>query len=292
VFEIKQSRNPEAAIGAGRIISEVNSTERKAVMSKFVVTTFSTEAKAYEGTRALKELHAEGELSLYGLAVIAKDAGGKLSIKEAPDDLTGTALGSLVGVLGGPAGVVVGMTTGMMLGSISDLFNIGVGTDFLDKVSGELAPGKAAVIAEVDEDWVMPLNTRMEAIGGFVARQWRSGFEDDQVAKETAARKAELAQLKAELAQSGANAKAKLQTRINEVKAKLDELSSQAQTKLQKLDKDTDAKISALNGQIAKASSETKARIKQRVVELRADQDRRAAKLREAGALIKEALAA
>ena len=265
-------------------------------MSKFVVTTFGTEANAYEGTRALKELHAEGELTLYGLAIIVKDAVGKLSIKEEPDDLTGTALGSLVGalvgVLGGPAGVFVGMTAGMMLGSIGDLLNIGVGTEFLDKVSGGLAPGKAAVIAEVDEDWVTPLNTRMEAIGGSVAREWRSDFEDAQLAKETAARKAELAQLRSELAQSRADAKAKLQTRINEVKAKLDELSSQAQTKLQKLEKDTDVKISALNGQIAKASSETKARIKQRLVELRAVHDRRTAKLREAGALIREALAA
>jgi uncharacterized membrane protein len=265
-------------------------------MSKFVVTTFSTEANAYEGTRALKELHAEGELTLYGLAVIAKDAGGKLSIKEGPDDLPGTAVGSLVGalvgVLGGPAGVVVGMTAGMMLGSIGDLLNIGVGTDFVDKVSGQLAPGKAAVIAEVDEDWITPLNARMEAIGGSVAREWRSDFEDAQVAKETAARKAELAQLRAELAQASADAKAKLQTRISEVKAKLDELSSQAQTKLQKLENDTNAKINALNGQIAKANAETKSRIKQRLVELRADHDRRAAKLREAGSLIKEALAA
>lgn len=265
-------------------------------MSKFVVITFGTEAKAYEGTRALKELHAEGELSLYGLAVIAKDAGGKLSIKEAPDDLPGTAVGilvgALVGVLGGPAGVVVGMTTGMMLGSISDLLNIGVGADFLDKVSGELAPGKSAVIAEVDEDWVSPLNTRMEALGGSVAREWRSDFEDAQLEKESAARKVELAQLRAELAQSRADAKAGLQTRINAVKAKLDELSSQAQTKLQKLEQDTNAKINALNGQMAKANAETKARIKERLVALRADHDRRAAKLREAGALIKEALAA
>lgn len=265
-------------------------------MSKFVVATFSTEAKAYEGTRALKDLHAEGELTLYGLAVITKDAGGKLSIKEEPDDLPGTAVGSLVGalvgVLGGPAGVLVGMTAGMMFGSISDLLNIGVGTDFLNKVSGELAPGKAAVIAEVDEDWVTPLNTRMEAIGGTVAREWRSDFEDLQVAKETAARKAELAQLKAELAQASAETKAKLQTRIKEVKAKLDELSGQAQTKLQKLENDTNAKVNALNGQITKASTETKSRIKQRLAELRADHDRRAAKLREAGSLIKEALAA
>ena len=265
-------------------------------MSKFVVTTFGTEAKAYEGTQALKELHAKGELTLYGLAVIAKDASGKLSVKEETDDLLGTAVGALtgalVGVLGGPAGVVVGMTAGMLLGSIGDLLNIGVGADFLDKVSGELAPGKAAVIAEIDEDWVTPLNTRMEAIGGSVAREWRSDFEEVQIAKETAARKAELAQLKAEWAQSRADAKAKLQSSINAVKAKLDELSSQAQAKLQKLEKDTNAKVEALNAQIAKASSETKARIKERLVELRADHDRRAAKLKEAGALIKEALAA
>ena len=120
-------------------------------MSKFVVTTFSSEENAYEGTRALKELHAQGDLTLYGLAVITKDSGGKLSVKEGPDELAGTAIGSLVGalvgVLGGPAGVIVGMTAGMLLGSISDLLNIGVGTDFLDKVSRELAPGKAAVIA-------------------------------------------------------------------------------------------------------------------------------------------------
>jgi uncharacterized membrane protein len=281
---------------AGALFSEIHPTERQAAMSKFVVTTFSTETNAYEGTRALKELHAQGELTLYGLAVITKDANGKLSVREAPDDLPGTAVGSLVGalvgVLGGPAGVLVGMTAGMLLGSISDLLNIGVGTDFVDKVSGQLAPGKAAVIAEVDEDWITPLNTRMEAIGGSVAREWRSDFEEAEIAKETAALKAEFAQLRAEMAQSRADAKAKLQTRINEVKAKLDELSSQAQAKLQKLETDTNAKVNALNGQIAKASAETKSRIKQRLAELRADHDRRAAKLKEAGSLIKEALAA
>lgn len=265
-------------------------------MSKFIVTTFGTEKNAYEGSRVLKALHAEGEITLYGLAVIAKDASGKLSVKEESDDLLGTAVGALtgalVGVLGGPAGVVVGMTAGMMLGSISDLLNIGVGADFVNKVSGELAPGKTAVIAEVDEDWVTPLNTRMEAIGGSVAREWRSDFEEVQIAKETVARKAELAQLKAELAQSRAEAKGKLQASIDAVKAKLDELASQAQAKLQKLEKDTNAKIDALNAQIAKATSETKARIKERLAELRVDHDRRAAKLKEAGALIKEALAA
>jgi uncharacterized membrane protein len=277
-------------------VESVHLTERLEIMSKFVVTTFSSEANAYEGTRALRELHAAGDLTLYGLAVITKDSGGKLSVKEGPDELAGTAVGSLVGalvgVLGGPAGVVVGLTTGMLLGGVSDLLNVGVGTQFLDKVSRDLAPGKAAVIAEVDEDWVTPLNTRMEAIGGSVVREWRSDFEEAEIEKETAARKAELKQLKAEIAQSNADAKAKLQKRASEVKAKLDELSNQAQTKLQKLEKDTNAKISAMNDQIAKTNATNKARIKQRLEELRADHDRRAAKLKQAGALIKEALAA
>jgi uncharacterized membrane protein len=265
-------------------------------MSKFVVTTFGSEANAYEGTRALKELHAQGDLTLYGIAVVTKDAGGKLSLKEGPDPMAGTAVGTmvgaLVGVLGGPAGVVVGLTAGMLLGSISDLLNVGVGTDFVDKVSRELAPGKAAVIAEVEEDWVTPLNTRMEAIGGSVVREWRSDFEEAEIAKNIAANKAELAQLKAELAQSRAESKAKLQKQISEVKAKLDELSGRAQTKLQELEKNTNAKINALDDQLAKAHAENKARIKQRLAELRADYDRRAAKLKQAGTLIKDALAA
>jgi hypothetical protein len=37
---------------------EVHLTERLEIMSKFVATTFTSEANAYEGTRALKELHA------------------------------------------------------------------------------------------------------------------------------------------------------------------------------------------------------------------------------------------
>jgi uncharacterized membrane protein len=296
LFEIRQSRAPGCSYAGQQDNSDIRSTERQAIMSKFVVTTFVSEANAYEGTRILKELHSRGELTLYGLAVIAKDSGGKLSVKERPDEMAGTAIGSLVGaligVVAGPAGVAVGMTAGMLLGSISDLLNIGVGTDFLDKVAAQLAPGKAAVIAEVEEDWITPLNTRIEAIGGTVTREWRSDFEEAEIAKQTALRNAELAQLKAEINQSAAQAKIKLQERVNEVKAKLDELSNEAQRKLQKLEKDTSAKIEALNDQIGRAGAETKARIKKRLVELRADSDRRASKLREAGALIKEALAA
>jgi hypothetical protein len=59
---------------------------------------------------------------------------------------------------------------GGLIGSWSDLFDLGVGRDFLDKVSRELMPGRTAVVSEVEEDWVTALDTRVEAIGGTVLR--------------------------------------------------------------------------------------------------------------------------
>ena len=37
----------------------------------------------------------------------------------------------------------------------------GVDADFLDEVSVALTPGKSAVVAEVDEAWVAPVDTRL-----------------------------------------------------------------------------------------------------------------------------------
>jgi hypothetical protein len=41
----------------------------------------------------------------------------------------------------------------------------------LTDVATALTPGKYAVVADVDEDWVTPVDTRMEAVGGVVFRR-------------------------------------------------------------------------------------------------------------------------
>jgi len=74
-------------------------------MSKFIFVSFPDEAKAYEGTRSLEELHAEGSLTLYAVAVVAKSADGKLTVKRESDrGPLGIAVGSLVGGLIGLLG--------------------------------------------------------------------------------------------------------------------------------------------------------------------------------------------
>jgi hypothetical protein len=80
--------------------------------------------------------------------------------------LVGTSIGSLIGVLGGPVGVALGATADMAAGRAVDLSNVGLGYDFIDDVAKALLPNKVAVIAEIEEDWTPPVDTRMEATGG------------------------------------------------------------------------------------------------------------------------------
>jgi uncharacterized membrane protein len=266
-------------------------------MSKFVVIVFPNEKGAYEATRALKQLHAEGSLSLYGMAVIAKDEAGKVSIRDAADagplgTAVGALVGGLVGIIGGPIGVIVGAAEGSLLGSLIDIFNYGVGEDFVLKVSEELAPGRVAVVCELDEAWATPLDSRMSALGGTVLRTWRVDFEDEQVAKELAAEQAEFEQLRAEYAQASAEAKAKLKAKLDQAAADLSRAEARLKARIDALSKEADAKIAALEKQVAEAQAEAKERIRQRIATMRADYKARSAKLSQAWTLAKQALAA
>jgi len=266
-------------------------------MSKFIVVVFRGETEAYKGTHAVKELDAEGSITLYGMAVVAKDAKGNVSTKQAADvgplgTAVGSVVGGLIGMVGGPVGSFAGAAGGAFIGSFSDLFNYGMGEDFLSKVSAELVPGKAALIAEIGEDWTTPLDTRMETLGGTVLRTWRADFEDDQIEKEIAAERAELEELRAEYAQARQEAKAKLNAKIDQAKANLKKAEDRAKAKLDALHQETQAKIAALEKQFTGARQDVRERINNRIAALRADYEKRAAKLKQARQLTKEALAA
>lgn len=254
-------------------------------MSKLLVVTFDDEKKAYEGSKALAELHREGNVSVYSAAVVSRDAAGKVSVKDdLPEGPAGTALGmmygALVGVLGGPQGVVLGAATGAAMGSIGDMMNLGVGVDFLDEVSGQLAPGKTAVVAEIGEGWVTPLDTRMEELGGTVIRRSRVDVENEQIERDLDALDAELDELDAEWAAADAADKAKLQAKIDATKAKLAATRERAQAKMDTMKQESEAKVKAVETQIASAKAEQKARLEKRAAELKSDHQARSAKLK------------
>jgi len=263
--------------------------------NKMIVVVFDEEKKAYEGSRALKDLHAEGSITLYASAVMAKDAGGKVAIKqEADEGALGTGIGlvtgSLIGLLGGPVGVAIGASVGTFGGLLYDVAKAGVGGDFLDEVGRHLQPGKVAVVAEVQEEWVTPLDTRMEAVGGVVFRRAREEVVDAQLERDAAAYEAELAALKAENAQARKEAKAKLQAKINAVKAKLQATQDRAKAAAEATRREMEAKVKALKEQVGKAQGDAKAKLEARIAEVQADYERRSGKLHQAWELTKEAL--
>jgi uncharacterized membrane protein len=205
-------------------------------------------------------------------AVIAKDSQGKVSVKqEAGQDPLGTVLGfatgSLIGLLGGPVGLAVGAATGTIAGSLSDMAHLGVSDDFLAEVSQHLSPGKMAVVAEVDEDWITPLDTRMETLGGVVFRRARGEFVDAQIEREIAADKAEIAKLKAERDKAVGEAKAKLQAKLDAAQNRLQARRVQLDKKIEAIRREGEAKIKLLKEQAAKAKSETKAKLEKRLAE-------------------------
>jgi uncharacterized membrane protein len=266
-------------------------------MDKLIIVTFDNERKAYEGSKALRELDAEGGIALYALAVIAKDATGKLTLVQAADEgplgtAVGLVTGSLFGLLGGPVGVMLGASVGMFGGMLSDLAYVGVGEDFLNEAGQSLEPGKVAVVAEIWEDWVTPLDSRMEAMGGVVLRSSRTEFIDAEIERDAAALKAEVASLKAEAAQATGAAKAKLEAQIDAVNARLQTTQERAKKALETANQERAAKIQSLKEQIAKAQGEAKAKREARLAKMEAEYKLRTDKLKQAWTLTKEALAA
>lgn len=186
-------------------------------------------------------------------------------------------------MLGGPVGAVAGLGAGALLGGTGDLYNLGVGNDFIESISRELTPGRTAVIAEVSEEWVAPLDTRMEAIGGVVIRERRDDFLDHRMQKRLDARKADLEQRKAERAANKAEKmEAKLTKRVDEAREKLEADAERARTRLDISREEADAKLMALQEQAAKATPDARRRIEERIAEARTDYDHRMGHLKKA----------
>ena len=243
-------------------------------MDRMLVVVFDNEKTAYDGSRALQQLDADGSIAVYASAVLAKNADGTTEVKHGDEaspwgTLAGTAVGSLIGILGGPVGVAFGAVSGALVGAIPDLDNARVGSDFVDDVGKTLAPGKVALVAEIDEDWTTPVDTRMEALGGNIFRRSVADVVDTQDERDIASIKADMAQTKAEHAEARAERKAKLQSRINALSAKLQEKLEKSKARREAIQREGDTKVNALKMKASQAKQEIKAKQEQRMASVK-----------------------
>jgi uncharacterized membrane protein len=203
-------------------------------MERMLVVIFENETKAYEGAAALRELERDGDIAVYAGAVVVKNADGTTNVKQVEGldpigTLVGTSVGGLVGLVGGPVGMAIGAAAGLTLGAFADIGDLRVGDDFVEDVAQSLTANKVAVIAEINEGWTTPVDTRMEALGGLVSRRGLSEVRDERRQAQIAAMKADLAQFKEELANANAARKAKLQGRIDYLQARIEQQQKKAQ---------------------------------------------------------------
>jgi len=243
-------------------------------MERMLVVVFENELKAYDGSRALTQLDSEGSISIHAKAVIKKNADGTVTLEQKGEDFPiktvgGTAIGAFIGLLGGPIGVAIGAVAGTFVGGAWDMNRSGVNAEFLDDVSAKLTPGKWAVVSQVSEEWVTPVDSQMAALGGTVFRTTLEDVENDQYKREVASIKADIAQLKAEQAKSRTEHKAKLQSKIDVLDKKLHAKLEAARLRSEEQKKETTAKVEALEKKAAKAKGEAKTKMEKRVADIK-----------------------
>jgi uncharacterized membrane protein len=202
-------------------------------MERMLVAVFDGEAKAYDGFHALQALERDGALSVYSSRVVIKYADGSIDVRRTegllPEGtLVGTVVGTLIGLLGGPVGFALGATTGLALGAVTDYTRARAGKDVVKNVSKDLAPGKAAVVAEIDEEFTGSADARIKAIGGSVFRRDLLDIENAEYDRDMAALGARPAREDAERAQLRIDGKRRWKARMDALSGKLHRLFDRA----------------------------------------------------------------
>lgn len=265
-------------------------------MNKMLVAVFDREDAAFEGLSALKDLHRDGDISLYSAAVLAKDKNGKIEVKQAAETgpvgaAVGLLTGSLIGIFGGPVGVAVGASVGGLAGLVLDVSRSGVDVTFLEDVSKTLTAGKFAVLAEIDETWTTPVDTRLQRFGAIALRRLRGEVVADQLVRERGALEANMKALNHDLKQAASEDRAAIQRDIESVKNQIKAIQEQAKAHLDQAKAETEARVQALRDQAKAATGRAETQIYKRIVDAQQDFQVRSKKLSQAWALTKEALA-
>ena len=245
--------------------------------SKMIAVVFGSEAEALKGLDDLKELNAQGVITLYFSAIAVKDNLDIVTMKELKGQgpthtVKGMGIGSLIGLLGGPAGFGLGLFAGSMAGLLLDMGNAGVNQGFIDDVSEAMKRNSVTLLAEIDEEQEEPIDDVMKAHHGLIFRRLRKETAIDQLAREISLTIEALNQHRA----------AKIDTEIKEATKKLKMLQKHAQAKLTDAKREYHQKEAALNDQLHHAKESKKAKITEKKEALKDEYEAHYTKLKEA----------
>ena len=247
-------------------------------MNRIIVSIFDNEEQAFKGQSALKELHLSGDITLYATAVISKNDEGKVEMKSLSEKgplgaRVGMISGAFIGLIGGPIGMALGASVGALGGMFYDASNEAFSGNFIDEVAKELENGKTAVIAEVEEGWKTPVDSKMAELHALVFRFNQSEKKEELFKREWETAKAELEELQEELETVSDDAKKEVAAQIQTLEKKMGTLREMAEKELNKFVESTEAKVNELEKQLETASERAKAKLEKRLKEAKASLD-------------------
>lgn len=161
-------------------------------MRNYIAVVFRDRAKTYEGLHALWQLDSARDITVHGTAVVHRDLFGQFQVdtKETRPMLAtavGVGVGALLGLFAGPLGIAVGAAAGMgigaaaggLAGGLADAGRADTRSNAFADTALVLGSGQSAVIADVTEDWMSPIDTRMSELGGTIHRRAKSAVRND-----------------------------------------------------------------------------------------------------------------
>jgi len=164
-------------------------------MDNYIAAIFDSDQKAFDALHELWRMDDRGEITVHGTAVIHRDKYGFVDVatKDTYPGLrtaAGVAIGALLGALAGPIGsaagatvaagtaVGIGAAAGGAAGVTADVVKADEHEEFAHETGFTLAPGQSAVLAEVSEDWVTPVDTALGRMGGIVFRRSQNAVQE------------------------------------------------------------------------------------------------------------------
>ncbi len=143
-------------------------------MSELIVIGYDDEYKADEVLLKLARLQREYLIDLEDAAVVVRNQGGKVRIKQAQDLVSMGAVGGgfwgmLIGLLflHPLTGVLAGLAAGAISGALTD---IGIPDDFIKDVGDQIEPGTSALFILIRKATPDKVIAEMQPLGGRILR--------------------------------------------------------------------------------------------------------------------------
>lgn len=142
-------------------------------MHRMLAVVFEDENKANEGKEALLQLEREGSISIYHYLLVSKAADGATILKSVDEHCPFNAFASASRTASQTSAnaTAVAQAAGDMQASVMrEPRSALMDEAFVEDVTKVLLPNREALVAEIEEEFPIPLDSRMEALGGIVFR--------------------------------------------------------------------------------------------------------------------------